>query len=101
VTGKVSSRVHIGATAFLGVQVQGTTVADVVPGSPAEPAGLKPGDVLTSIGGKVVAGAAGVTSALLAHKRGQVVDGRLPRRDGRETHGEGQARNRSASIAAA
>jgi S1-C subfamily serine protease len=73
VTGKASSRVHIGATAFLGVQVQGTTVADVVPGSPAEAAGLKPGDVLISIGGKPVTGAAGITSALTAHKPGQVV----------------------------
>jgi S1-C subfamily serine protease len=73
VMGKASSRVHIGATAFLGVQVQGTTVAEVVPGSPAEAAGLKPGDVLISIGGKPVTGAAGITSAVLAHKPGQVV----------------------------
>jgi S1-C subfamily serine protease len=73
VTGKASSRVHIGATAFLGVQVQGTTVADVVPGSPAQAAGLKPGDVLISIGGKPVTGAAGITAAVLAHKPGQVV----------------------------
>jgi S1-C subfamily serine protease len=73
VTGKASARVHIGATAFLGVQVQGTTVADVVPGSPAEAAGLKPCDVLISIGGKRVTGAAGITSAVLAHKPGQVV----------------------------
>ncbi len=73
VTGKASSRVHIGATAFLGVRVQGTTVADVVPGSPAEAAGLKPGDVLISIGGKPVTGEAGITAAVLAHKPGQVV----------------------------
>jgi S1-C subfamily serine protease len=73
VTGKSSSRVHIGATGFLGVRVEGTTVADVVPGSPAEAAGLKPGDVLISIGGKPVTGEAGITAAVLAHKPGQVV----------------------------
>jgi S1-C subfamily serine protease len=73
VGGKASPRVHIGATAFLGVQVQGTTIAEVVPGSPAEAAGLKPGDVIISIGGKRVTGAAGITSAVLTHKPGQVV----------------------------
>jgi S1-C subfamily serine protease len=73
VTGKASPRVHVGATAFLGIQVQGTTVADVVPGSPADKAGLKPGVVIISIGGKPVTGEAGITSAVLAHKPGQVV----------------------------
>ena len=73
VSGKASPRVHIGATAFLGVQVQGTTVADVVAGSPAAAAGLKPGDVIVSIGGRRVTSEAGITSAVLAHKPGQVV----------------------------
>ncbi len=73
VSGKASPRVHIGATAFLGVQVQGTTIAEVLPDSPAEAAGLKPGDVIISIGGKRVTGAAGITSAVLTHKPGQVV----------------------------
>jgi S1-C subfamily serine protease len=73
VAGKASPRVHVGATAFLGIQVQGTTVADVVPGSPAQAAGLKPGYVIISIGGKRVTGEAGITSAVLAHKPGQVV----------------------------
>ena len=71
--GKASTRVHVGATAFLGIQVQGTTVADVVPGSPAQAAGLKPGDVIISVGGKRVTGEASITSAVLAHKPGQVV----------------------------
>jgi len=73
VSGKASARVHIGATALLGVQVQGTTIAEVVPGSPAQVAGLKPGDVIISIGGKRVTGAAGITAAVLTHKPGQVV----------------------------
>jgi S1-C subfamily serine protease len=73
VTGKASARVHVGPTAFLGVRVQGTTVADVVRGSPAQAAGLKPGDVLISIGGKRVTGDASVTTAVLAQKPGQLV----------------------------
>ena len=73
VAGKASPRVHVGATAFLGIRVQGTTVDDVVRGSPAQKAGLKPGDVIISVGGKRVTGEAGITSAVLAHKPGQVV----------------------------
>jgi S1-C subfamily serine protease len=73
VAGKASARVHVGATAFLGIRVQGTTVDDVVRGSPAQAAGLKPGDVIISVGGKRVTGEAGITAAVLAHKPGQVV----------------------------
>ena len=73
VAGKPSARVHVGPTALLGIQVQGTTVADVVPGSPAAAAGLKPGIVIISIGGKRVTGEAAITSAVLAHKPRQVV----------------------------
>ena len=71
--GKASTRVHVGATAFLGIRVQGTTIADVVPGSPAQAAGLKPGHIIVSVGGRRVTGEAGITAALLAHKPGQVV----------------------------
>jgi len=73
VAGKRSSRVHVGATAFLGIRVQGTTVDDVVRGSPAYKAGIKPGDVIISVGGKRVTGEAGITAAVLAHKPGQVI----------------------------
>ena len=55
IAGKASTRVHIGATAFLGVQVQGTTVVGVVPGGPAAAAGLEPGDVITAIDGTAIA----------------------------------------------
>jgi S1-C subfamily serine protease len=73
VAGKASRRVHIGATAFLGIRVQGTTVDDVVRGSPAAAAGIRPGDVIISVGGKRVTGEASITAAVLAHKPGQVV----------------------------
>ena len=73
VAGKRSSRVHVGATAFLGIRVQGTTVDDVVRGSPAYKAGIKPGDLIISVGGKRVTGEAGITAAVLAHKPGQVI----------------------------
>ena len=73
VAGRASSRVHVGATAFLGIRVEGTTVADVVHGSPAQAAGIKPGDLIVSVGGRRVTGEAGITAAVLAHKPGQVV----------------------------
>jgi S1-C subfamily serine protease len=73
VRGKASSRVHIGGTPFLGVRVDGTTVTDVVRRSPAAAAGLKPGYILISVGGKRVTGEASLTAAVLAHKPGQVV----------------------------
>jgi S1-C subfamily serine protease len=73
VTGKASARVHVGATAFLGIRVQGTTVDDIVRGSPAQKAGIKPGDVIISVGGRRVTGEAGITAAVLAYKPGQRV----------------------------
>jgi S1-C subfamily serine protease len=73
VNGKASARVHIGATAFFGVRVQGTTVVDVLPGSPAAAAGLKPGYVIISVAGRRVTGEAGITAAVLAHKPGELV----------------------------
>jgi S1-C subfamily serine protease len=56
-----SNTVHIGGTAFLGVQTGGDTrnaagapVLGVVSGSPAEAAGLSRGAVITSVGGQAV-----------------------------------------------
>jgi S1-C subfamily serine protease len=60
-SGKASSTVHIGSTAFLGVSVSpssydtpGAVIATVVPGGPADKAGLVPGDLITSIAGRAV-----------------------------------------------
>ena len=65
--GQSSSSVHIGDTAFLGVQVgtppgygygygdaSGATIVGVVPGGPADKAGLVAGDVITAVGGTQV-----------------------------------------------
>jgi len=57
--GKTSSSVHIGPTAFLGVEisgqdVSGAVIAGVVQGAPADDAGLEAGDTITSFGGQKV-----------------------------------------------
>jgi S1-C subfamily serine protease len=60
--GKASTKVHVGPTAMLGVSVQprdfgssGALVAAVVPGSPAERAGISAGHLITALGAKTIA----------------------------------------------
>jgi S1-C subfamily serine protease len=95
--GKSSNTVHIGASAFLGVEVSspasqgqgggglggrnggGTTgnaaaVVEVVPNSPAEQAGLGQGDVITSLGGKTVDSATTLTNLMTTHHPGDKVN---------------------------
>jgi S1-C subfamily serine protease len=81
--GHSSATVHIGATGFLGVQgssrspqgtaAAGVQVAGVVPGSPAEQAGLQPGDVLTAVDGRAVTSLAALRTALAPHHPGDTV----------------------------
>jgi S1-C subfamily serine protease len=78
--GKASTRIHVGATAFLGIQVQpagdfsnGVVIAGIVPGGPAEAAGLAPGDVITAIDGNTLTSPTGLTSYLLTKKPGATV----------------------------
>ncbi len=83
IEGRSSSTVHIGVTGFLGVQLvpgspQGTStagvqVAGVVPGSPAERAGIQRGDVVTAVDGHDVASAAALHTALDPHRSGDTV----------------------------
>jgi S1-C subfamily serine protease len=80
-SGQASSVVHIGATAFLGVSAAtanaqtsaGATVSGVVPGSPAEAAGLAAGDVIVSVGGQPVDSPTTLTTLLDKHHPGDQV----------------------------
>jgi len=80
--GNASATVHIGATAFLGVQTRGgrgaqgiggAPVSGVVSGSPAESAGLARGDVIQSLNAKAVDSATTLTTLLDAQHPGDKV----------------------------
>jgi S1-C subfamily serine protease len=87
-SGKASSTVHIGPTAFLGISVSssddsgygygsydtpGAVIAGVVSGGPAAGAGLQAGDVILSIAGRSVSSPNAVRSIVLTKKPGQKV----------------------------
>ncbi|HEY7050993.1 MAG TPA: trypsin-like peptidase domain-containing protein [Mycobacterium sp.] len=76
-----SDTVHIGAPSMLGVGIavsqqrsSGVVVRDVLPGTPAEQAGLSRGDVLTTLDGVALDNATTLTSVLDRHYAGDVVD---------------------------
>lgn len=79
VAGRSSARVHIGATAFLGIQIQsgtsgsGAVVAGVVSGGPAAAAGISAGDVIVSIDGNPINSSNDVASVVLTKKPGATV----------------------------
>jgi S1-C subfamily serine protease len=91
--GTTKSRPFLGVKMFtvtpsiaeqLGMKAQsGALVADVTAGSGAEVAGIRNGDVITSIDGKEVKAAEDVTSAVSAHKPGDEI--KLTYRRGDET----------------
>jgi S1-C subfamily serine protease len=76
--GKASSTVHIGATAFLGVEVAGSsqqgsggvTIAGALSGSPAANAGLTAGDVITSVAGTSVSTGTSIQQVLEGYHPG-------------------------------
>jgi S1-C subfamily serine protease len=78
-SGKASARIHVGGTAFLGIEVgqsaydSGALVEGVVSSGPAAVAGLAPGDLITFFGGRAVGSPARLTSLVLARKPGQHV----------------------------
>ena len=80
VRGDGSATIHVGGTAFLGVAVTdnsyggpGAVITSVVPGSPAEAAGLASGDLITSVGGHAVASPDALTAIVAAEKPGAPV----------------------------
>jgi S1-C subfamily serine protease len=82
-SGAATDTVHIGQPTLLGVGVGGTEqqsqlpgvlIRDVIPGGPAQQAGVMSGDVLVSIDGVTVNSANALTSVLDRHYPGDVVD---------------------------
>ncbi len=78
--GDASATIHIGGTAFLGIEVvenslggSGAVVTSVVPGSPAEAAGLVPGDLITAVGDHAVSSPSDLTDIVAAQKPGAPV----------------------------
>ena len=90
--GTTSADVHIGATAFLGIQIQpasssgfggsgfgsgtsgsGVTISGAISGSPAANAGLTAGDEITSLGGQQVASAEDVAHVLVSYHPGDSI----------------------------
>jgi S1-C subfamily serine protease len=89
--GTTSADVHIGATAFLGIEIQpassgfggsgfgsgtsgsGVTISGTTSGSPAANAGLTAGDEITSLGGQQVTNAEDVAHVLVSYHPGNSI----------------------------
>jgi S1-C subfamily serine protease len=79
VGGQASTTVHIGPTAFLGVSISdapngGALIESVVPGSPADAAGLVVGDVITSLSGTTIGTSDDLRGAVLSLVPGTAVE---------------------------
>lgn len=86
--GRASSTIHIGATGFLGIQVQdssatsggssqtttnGAVVDGTLSGSPGAGAGLVQGDVITGLDGTTINNSTDLSTALGVHHPGDVI----------------------------
>jgi S1-C subfamily serine protease len=76
-SGQGSGSVHIGGTAFLGVEStpnsysdSGAVISAVVPGSAAEAAGLSAGDLILSVGGHTISSPDELSQVVLTQKPG-------------------------------
>jgi S1-C subfamily serine protease len=73
--GQTSSTVHIGATGFLGLEIDtqqgsGVVLQRTVPGTPAYAAGLTGGDQVTSLAGQPVSSGTDIQRILVGHHPG-------------------------------
>jgi S1-C subfamily serine protease len=84
-------RAYLGVTAAL--TDHGALVRDLVPGGPADDAGILPADVLTAIGGRAIDGEDDLDAAIAAHEPGETVQVELLR-DGRRERVEAQLERR-------
>ena len=76
-SGKSSAIVHVGPTAFLGVELKSVTggarILRIVAGEPAEAAGLVVGDVIKSLNGATISSSADVRQTVLSLVPGKTV----------------------------
>src|SRR3954451_9555323 len=76
-SGKSNAIVHVGPTAFLGVVLEnvpgGAKITSLLPGKPADEAGLVKGDVITSLDGVTISSSADVREAVLMLVPGKAV----------------------------
>lgn len=83
--GRSSAAIHVGPTAFLGVDTEspgydpnfrdiGALVTSVLPGTPASRAGLAHGDIIYAVNGQTVSSPTGLTDALDNRRPGATVE---------------------------
>lgn len=96
ITGAPDPRVLHGQGAVLGIDVvdhtgpPGALVIQVSPGSPAQAAGIAPGDVIVAIGGVPIATADSVAGALRGHRAGDRVTVQWVTASGQSQHATAQ-----------
>ncbi len=88
-SGNGSDMIHIGGTAFLGVEAsadqydgQGAVISSVVPGSAAEAAGLAAGDEIVALGGQSISSPDDLGAIVSSQKPGDSIDATYVAQDG-------------------